>query len=158
MVKKDEKIHLTKEGLEGIKKEYNELLNIKRPKLVERLAESRQMGDLAENNEYIQARQELAFVDGRISELESVINKVEVIKDNKHATAQVGLGCKITVKTDKGEEKIFWLVGEWEADPLQKKISCDSPLGKSLLGKKKGEKVEVAAPAGKIVYIIVKIE
>lgn len=157
MATDDNKVHLTKEGLENIKNEYQTLVDVKRPEVVERLSESRQLGDLAENNEYIQARQELSFMDGRIAELEAVIKKVVLINDNHNCCQKVSLGCRITVQTETKDAHVFWLVGEWEADPLSKKISCTSPLGKSLLGKKVGEKVEVDAPAGKISYTITQI-
>jgi len=154
----DEQILITQEGLNELRSEYDELVKAKRPEIVERVSGSRQAGDLAENSEYIQAKEELSFVDGRISELEEVINKAKLI-NGKHTKCQcIGLGCKVTVKTDGGGQHLFHLVGEWEANPATKKISNTSPLGKSLLGKKVGQKIEVEAPVGKIVYTIVKID
>ncbi|MGB9706773.1 MAG: transcription elongation factor GreA [Microgenomates group bacterium] len=152
-----DKILLTLQGYEALKKEYRELLEVKRPKIVERLADSRQAGDLAENSEYSQAKEELSFIDGRIGELEEVLKKAVVINNTHKSCPQVDLGCKVTVENSQGTH-VFWIVGEWEANPTQKKISYTSPLGKSLLGKKVGDKVEVEIPAGKIVYTILKIE
>jgi len=152
-----DKILLTHTGFEAIKKEYQELIEIKRPKIVERLADTRQAGDLAENSGYIQAREELSFIDGRIGELEEILKKAVLVENDHQKCYQVGLGCKVTVKNSSGEH-VFWVVGEWEADPVQKKISYTSPLGKSLLGKKVGEQVELEVPAGKLVYTITKIE
>ena len=152
------KIHLTRKGLEDIKKEYEELSKVKRPDVVDRLSGARAAGDLAENSEYSSARQELVFIDGRIEELENVINNAVLIGEGHESCVEVNVGCQVTVSADTGKEHIFHLVGEWEADPTVKKISFDSPLGKSLLGKKRGDKVEVDAPAGKITYTITQIK
>ena len=152
-----DKILFTAEGLEALKKEYRELVEVKRPAVVERLSEARLSGDLAENSEYTQAKEELSFIDGRISELEEILKKAVAAKTDHRQCSQVGLGCRVTVKDSAGET-VFWVVGEWEADPAQKKISYTSPLGKGLLGKKVGDEVEVEVPAGKLVYTITKIE
>ena len=158
MVANQDKIQMTREGLKEIKEEYQELVEVKRLKIVARLAEARQEGDLSENNEYTQARQELTFIDGRIAELERVISKAVVVSSNHNKCQKVSLGCRVTVKNGDGQQQVFHLVGEWEADPLVRKISFESPLGKSLLGRKTGDEVEVKAPAGKIVYKITKID
>jgi transcription elongation factor GreA len=152
-----DKILFTSEGFEALKKEYRELVEVKRPAVVERLSEARQSGDLAENSEYIQAKDELSFIDGRISELEEILKKAVLARNDHQKCSQVSLGCKVSVKNSKGEE-VFWVVGEWEANPAQKKVSYTSPLGKSLLGKKVGDEVEVEVPAGRLVYIITKID
>jgi len=157
MSNQNNKIPLTKEGLEKLKKELENLVNVKRPEVVERLASSRKTGDMTEESEYTQAKQELIFIDGRIDELEEVINKAMMIDENHNNCQEVKLGCKVTVK-NASKEHVFHLVGEWEADPTQAKISHQSPLGQSLLGKKIGEKVKVEAPAGKVVYTIIKID
>lgn len=148
---------MTKEGLEALKRELDELVEVKRPKLVERLAYARQQGDLSENSDYLNAREELEFLDGRISELEQVLKSTSVIEGKNGKKDGVGLGTKVTVKVD-GKKSVFDIVGEWEADPVNKKISHESPLGKALVGKKIGEKVEVEAPAGKLTYEILAIE
>ena len=150
-------IQVTKEGLESLKKEYDALLNLKRPKLVERLAYARTQGDLAENSDYQNAKDELEFLDGRIEELLEVINNAVVVSSVKGSSGSISLGTKVRVKTD-GQEHTFHIVGEWEADPVEKKISHTSPLGQALMGKKVGEKAEVEAPAGRIVYEILSIE
>lgn len=145
------KIYLTKEGLEEQQKEYDELTKVKRPEILARLTAARNMGDLSENAEYTVAREELSFLDGRIDELEEVLKQVVIINNN-HSNV-IKLGSTVKVNTGKDNEE-FTVVGEWEADPKEKKISHESPLGKALIGKKVGEKVEVEAPAGKIVYTI----
>ena len=152
----DDKVYLTSEGLEKIKGELEDLKNKKRPNVVERLALARSQGDLSENSEYASAREELAFVDGRIEELEDIVSNASVIQKAGGLYDNVGLGSKVTVKID-GRETLYEIVGEWEADPSQKKVSHSSPLGKALLGKKIGEEVEFEAPAGKVVFKIVKI-
>ncbi|MCL5797854.1 MAG: transcription elongation factor GreA [Patescibacteria group bacterium] len=152
---KNQKVVLTREGLSELKKEYDELVNVKRPDLVARLATARGQGDLSENSEYAAARQDLAFIDGRISELETVIAEAKVVAS--HPKSKIDVGCKVTLHVN-GKKEAFLIVGEWEADPAQKKISHSSPLGKALLGKKVGEMVEVEAPVGKLKYKILNIE
>ena len=149
------KVLLTKDGLTELKREHDELVSVKRPDAVTRLAAARELGDLSENSEYAAAKQDLAFIDGRIAELEDILHSAKVV--TTHGKSQVDVGCKVTLHVN-GKKDVFHLVGEWEADPKQKKISHESPLGKALLGKKVGEKVEVEAPAGKIQYKILDIE
>ena len=145
------KIYLTREGLEELKREYEELTKTKRPEVLNIVSQARNMGDLSENAEYTVAREELSFIDGRIDELEELLKQVVLINNNHSST--IKLGSTVEVNTDSGRE-VFTVVGEWEADPKESKISHESPLGKALLGKKVGEKVEVEAPAGKIIYTI----
>jgi transcription elongation factor GreA len=146
---------VTKSGLDTLKAEYEDLIKVKRPTAVARLANARDQGDLSENSEYSDAKENLAFIDGRIAELEVVLHEVKVV--TTHTKGQVDVGCKVTLHIGNKKE-VFHIVGEWEANPIEKKISHESPLGKALLGKKVGEQVEVAAPAGKILYKIVTIE
>jgi transcription elongation factor GreA len=152
-------VFLTREGLEQLKQELKELTTAKQPDLIKRVARARDFGDLMENTEYSVAREELAFVEGRIAELEEVLAGAKVIAEEKGKGKHkaVSLGSKVTVDIN-GKKHVFTVVGEWEADPVNKKISHSSPLGKALLGKKVGDKVEVEAPAGKITYKIVKID
>lgn len=150
------KIYLTKEGLEQLKKEYTELAKVKRPEVVERVAQARSLGDLSENAEYVAAKEELNFMDGRIEELEEIIRQAIQIKEDHHSK-KVQLGSRVLLTVGKKKE-IFTLVGEWEADPIEKKISHESPLGKALLGRAIGEKVQVQAPAGVLHYSIEDIQ
>lgn len=150
-----QKILVTREGLAELKGEHDNLVNKKRPEAVTRLAIARGQGDLTENSEYTAARQDLAFIDGRIVELEQVLHEAKVIVS--HSKKKVDVGCKVTLHID-GKKEIFTIVGEWEANPTEKKVSHSSPLGRALLGKKVGEKVEVEAPAGRILYKILHIE
>jgi transcription elongation factor GreA len=149
------KIYLTKEGLEELKQEFEDLTKKRRPEVLNRVSQARNMGDLSENAEYTVAREELSFIDGRIDELEEILKQAVLISNNHSST--IKLGSTVNVKTGDGKE-IFTVVGEWEADPRERKISHESPLGKALLGKKVGDKVEVEAPAGKILYTIEAIK
>lgn len=153
----NKKIYLTKEGIAQLKKEYEELSSVRRPEILARVSQARGQGDLAENAEYVAAREELSFIDGRLDELEELLKQAIVIRDtSKTLTHTVKLGSKVTLNT-KGKKQVFMVVGEWEADPKERKISHESPLGKALLGRKVGEKIEVEAPAGKITYTLASI-
>lgn len=148
------KLQLTKTGYQALHKELEKLENVKRPKVVDRLSNARKEGDLAENSDYSSAKEELEFLDGRIQELKGVLNQAIVV--NGSAKGSVGVGTKVTLKMN-GDRNMFEIVGEWEADPVNKKISHESPLGKALVGKKVGDKVDVEAPAGKLTYEILAI-
>jgi transcription elongation factor GreA len=151
-------IYVTRDGLLELKHELEELSKVKRPSVLERVSQARSMGDLAENSEYTAAREELSLIDGRIEELSEIIKRASLIEENHKGgkKALVQLGSVVTLSVNGKKEK-FNLVGEWEADPKAKKISHESPLGKALIGKSIGEKVEVEAPVGKVTYTIVSI-
>ena len=148
-------ILITQPGLTQLRQELDQLITTRRPGLVERLSLARSMGDLSENSEYQSAKEDLTFVDGRIAELEELIKNAQVVTPKNSQT--VDFGHTVTVKVDS-TQAVFSIVGEWEANPKDKKISHSSPLGQALMGKKVGDKVEVSAPAGKLVYTIVSIE
>ena len=147
---------ITKQGLVALEEELKNLVEEKRPKLVDRLANARSQGDLSENSDYQGARDDLEFLDGRIAELQGVIASAEIIEGNNNRGA-VDVGTKVTLKVN-GSEHIYEIVGDWEADPSEKKISHTSPLGQALVGQKKGNKVKVEAPAGNLTYEILKID
>lgn len=149
-------ISVTQSGLEALKKELSFLVDEKRPKAVDRLANARSQGDLSENSDYQSAREELEFLDGRIDEIQEVIQKAKVVSGNGNGQV-VGVGTKVTLKVG-GKDHLYEIVGEWEADPMNKKVSHTSPLGVALMGKKRGDKVEVEAPAGKVIYEILQIQ
>jgi len=148
-------IQVTKEGFAELNKELKGLLETKRPKAVDRLAYARSQGDLSENSDYHSARDDLEFLDGRISELENVLKNAVIVRNNSKS-GTVSVGTTVEVKAN-GNQHTFNIVGEWEADPAKKKISHTSPLGQALVGKKVGDEVEVKAPAGKLHYKILKI-
>ena len=147
-------IYLTKKGLGELKIELKELIDNKRPEMAKRIKDARDMGDLSENAEYHSAKEEQAFAEGRIAELEDIIKHAEVQKASSKDVITVGT--KITVRID-GDEQIFHLVGAPEANPAKGKVSHESPLGSQLMGKKIGDKFEVEAPVGKLTYTILKI-
>jgi len=151
------KIYLTPEGLQKIKEELEELKGKSRPEVVERLSLARLQGDLSENNEYVSAKEQLAFIDGRIEELEEVVKNASLVAEKSSSSPCVGIGCRVTVDSGKNQV-IYHIVGEWEANPAERKISHSSPLGQALIGKKVGDEVQFDAPVGKISYKICKIE
>jgi transcription elongation factor GreA len=150
------KIQLTEKGLLALKKELDDLLTTTRPALIDRLSNARSQGDLSENSDYQNAKEELEFLEGKIAELESVIKNAKVVTDSGNGS-NVGVGTMVTVRVN-GVKTTFEIVGEWEADLIKKKISHTSPLGSALVGKKVGEKIEVEAPVGKVVYEIIDID
>lgn len=148
-------IQLTKEGLEKLKAELKELIDVKRLEVSKRIQTAREAGDISENAEYDSARQEQATVEGRIEQLEEIIRNAKI--SNGTHKGEVGLGSKVTVHVD-GDEETFHIVGAPEANALDKKISHESPLGKALVGKKVGDKIDIQAPIGKITYQILRID
>ena len=149
-------IQLTVDGLEKLKQEAEELTNIKRPLAVERLQKARSMGDLKENSEYAAAKEDLAFVEGRILEIEEIL-KNAVVANAKTNNDFVEIGNRVVIEKN-GQREEYLLVGEFEADPVQKKLSPTSPLGKALYSKRVNDIVEVEAPAGTIQYKILEIK
>jgi transcription elongation factor GreA len=149
------KIQFTPTGLVEIQTELKDLKDLKLAAAIDRVTRARDFGDLSENAEYHAAKEELSFIEGRIEELEDLVTKATVVKTTGPKDA-VTIGCKVTVEIG-GKEHTYEVVGEWEADPLKKKISHTSPLGLALAGKKKGDTVEFEAPAGKLIYKIKKI-
>ena len=149
-------IFLTAEGLEKIKIELDELVNVKRPELSRRLRAAIEMGDLSENADYIKAKEDQGFLEGRIQELEHIVKNVVIItENNNHDSVQIG--SEVVVKEEGFEEEIFSIVGSKEADPQKGKISYESPIGKSLLKHRVGEIVRVETPGGHINFKIIEI-
>ena len=149
-------VYLTKAGLAELKRELDELTAVKLPTAIERVARARDFGDLAENSEYHNAREDLAMIEGRGEELQELLKRVVIINESKAKKVTVALGCQVTV-AGNSQTHVFEIVGEWEADPMKKRISAESPLGKALMGKKVGEVAEFEAPIGKILYTVKKI-
>lgn len=147
---------LTKEGLEILQKELKDLIEDKKPKAIDRLQKARNMGDLSENSEYTSAKESLAIFEDRIFEIQETLKVAEVVED-RHNNHEVSLGSHVKVATN-GVEKDFHIVGEYEADPTTNKLSITSPIGRSLIGKKTGDIVEVEVPAGITQYKVIKID
>ncbi len=141
------RVFLTREGQRKAEAELAELLNVKRPEMAERIRIARGFGELAENTEYIEAKNEQALLEGRIAELEDLLNHAVLIEEEERARGVVDLGARVTVETEDGKET-YSIVGAAEADPAGGMISNESPLGRALLGHKAGEEVQWEAPAG----------
>ncbi|HKM29147.1 MAG TPA: transcription elongation factor GreA [Bacilli bacterium] len=148
------KHQLTIEGLEKCKLELEKLKTVDRPRIVESLKEARAQGDLSENAEYDSARDEQARIEARIKELESIIKNAALIEINKKTTSN--LGKKITVEYDDGFVAEYTLVGSLEADPSEGKISNESPLGKEILNRRKGDCVTIKNESGEEFEITIK--
>lgn len=150
----NKQFYLTREGVDELKSEL-ESLTAMRGTIAERIKTAREFGDLSENAEYTSARQEQERVEGRIAEIEHILQNVEVIT-KPHGGSKVRLGSTVKLKAD-GKTKEFQVVGTVEADPLNGKISDESPIGQALMGKKEGEEVEIKTPVETSIYRIVAI-
>lgn len=150
------KVQLTKEGFEKIQQELAKLKNTKRQKAIDRLQKARAMGDLSENSEYQAAKEELELVEGRIAELEAILTNIEIV-EQKNNSREIQIGSRVAVDVD-GERDDFLIVGEFEADPINKKLSQTSPVGQALIGKKIGDQATIDSPSGKIIYKVIDIK
>lgn len=144
---------LTNEGRKELEAEL-ETLKARRGEIADKIAEARDYGDLSENAEYDAAREEQGLVESRIAEIEDILQNAEIIKSSKKST--IGLGSKVELKN--GNKKVIYhVVGPVEADPVEGKISNESPIGTALMGKKVGDKATVSTPKGDIHYSIVSV-
>lgn len=157
----DEQVLVTKEGLNKLKEELKEYNDVRRKQVAERLKEAISYGDLSENSEYEEAKNEQAFVEGRIVELEKMIANAKIITESKKSsenTAQIGSTVTVQNITDNDEPETYTIVGSTEADPTEHKISNESPIGAALLGKSKNDVFKVKVPAGMFEYKLLKIK
>ncbi len=155
------KILITKEGYEEMLRKLDYLKNVKRQEISEKIKQAISFGDLSENSEYDAAKQEQAYIESEIMELESQIAVAEIIEEGDIETDKVNIGCKVIVKdmeTKDKKELIFIITSPLEADPSKHKISWSSPVGQGLMGHRKGETVEIKVPKGTVKYKILKIE
>ena len=150
--------YLTAEGLEKLQKELAHLKTDVRNDLSRRLREAIQMGDLSENADYIQAKEEQGFLEGRILELETLLSNVQIIEEKDRKDGKVDIGSVVTVQESTFPEEKYFLVGPKEADPIQGKISYQSPIGKALLNHQVGDEVPIVTPGGQIKLKIIKVE
>lgn len=156
----DSATFVTKDGYKQLQEELEHLKNARRKEVAKRLEEAISYGDLSENAEYEEAKNEQAFVEGRILELEEKIKHAKIIATGKHGK-MVELGSVVVIKRVKpqeGENEEYTIVGSTEADPLNQRISNESPIGAALLDRKVGDSVDVKVPAGKVTYKIVKLK
>jgi transcription elongation factor GreA len=152
----EQPIYVTRDGLRKLEDELEYLRTVKRAQVAQRLHDAMGEGDIDENAEYDDAKNEQSFVEGRILTLETMIRNAVIIQEGKHRD-QVVLGSTVTIVEEGGEPETYHLVGSAEADPRQGRISNQSPLGRALLGKRVGDTVTVSAPAGVLSFQIIAI-
>lgn len=158
MNQEQEKLIISQEGLDKLEEELHYLRGPKRKEIAQRIKEARELGDISENSEYDDAKDEQAFVEGRIKELEQMIKKAEVLDEDDIDTTEVNIGTKVKILDKELDEEIeYKIVSSAETDPDENKISNESPVGKGLLGNKVGDTVEIEVPAGTIEYEILAI-
>jgi transcription elongation factor GreA len=160
MVVATEKVFpMTQAGKEKLEQELEFLKTVKRKEVVERIKIARSFGDLSENSEYDSAKEEQAFVEGRITTIENMIRNAKIISEGEMSADTVSLGSSVTfIELPDGEEETYTIVGSAEADPFDGKISNDSPIAKSLMGRKIGEEVKVQTPGGDMDVRIIAIK
>ncbi len=149
---------LTPEGLRKLEEELEFLKTVKRKEVAERIKQSKEFGDLMENSEYEDAKNEQAFIEGRILTLEGMLRNAKVINNHDVRSDVVTIGSTVRLQDEAGEELTYTIVGSPEADPLHDRISNESPVGRALLGRRRGDRVTVKAPAGTIRYTIKAIK
>jgi transcription elongation factor GreA len=154
---KDGKTYVTQAGFERLETELDHLKTVRRKEVAERIKTAKEFGDLSENAEYTEAREEQGFVEGRIAELKEMFKDIVLIEEKKSGS-DIDLGSRIKIKSEKGDVTEYEIVGSQEADPLGGKISNESPMGKAFIGQKKGALVVVDLPVGPIKYEIVEIK
>lgn len=155
----EKQFFMTEEGKQKLEAELEELKTVRRPEVVERIKVARSFGDLSENSEYDSAKDEQAFVESRIAQLENMIRYAVIIENDEEASDIVQLGKTVKfVELPDGDEEEYQIVGSAEADPFEGRISNDSPMAQSLLGKKVGEEVTVATPGGDLDVRITEVK
>lgn len=153
-----EPVYLTEQGYTDLKQELETLINVRRPELAIKLKEAVAEGDLKENANYHDAKEQQAFIEGRIQYLENIIRSAQVIA-NDGSTDEVRIGAQVTMREEgSDEDETYTIVGAAEANPREGKISNESPIGSALMGRKKGDNVRVNTPQGTIVFKIKKIK
>lgn len=154
----DKEVLLTSEGLDKLEKELEYLRTVARREVAEHIKQALEFGDISENSEYEDAKNEQAFIEGRIATLEKMLRNARVIDESEMKKDVVGLGSKVKLQDlETGEIHDYWLVGSAESDPVNDRISNEAPVGKAILGKKAGMVVDVVVPAGVIQYKIMEV-
>ena len=157
MTSEKKEVYLTSAGLDEIKSELDTLKKVKRPEIIKAIKEARALGDLSENADYHAAREEQAIIEGRIQELEYMVDNAVIITEG--ASDRVKMGVNVTFKyEDDDDTEEYKIVGSMEADPFDNKISNESPIAKAIMGKKKGDVVTVESPNGKYNIEIIEIK
>jgi transcription elongation factor GreA len=154
-----EKIPMTASGYRALEDEINQLKSVDRHEIIKAIAEARAHGDLSENAEYHAAKERQSFIEGRVLELEDTLGRAEVIDVSKLSGSTIKFGATVTVvDEDTDEKRKYLIVGDHEADAKHGRISISSPIARALIGKAKGDSVEVAAPGGARSYEVLKVE
>jgi transcription elongation factor GreA len=154
----DQPVLLTEEGLAKLEQELDFLKHTRRPQVAERIRQAKELASTQNNAEYDDAKNEQAFVEGRILTLEKLIQDATIIDEEQaHHANQVQIGSTVTVDEVEGKKQVFTIVGSAEADPKDGKISNESPVGRALLGKRVGDEVQVVVPKGTMRFSITKI-
>jgi len=149
---------LTQDGLRKLEEELEHLKGTRRKEIAERIKQAKEFGDLSENAEYEDAKNEQAFVEGRILQIDQMLRSARVIDNNTANVDMVAVGSTVRLKdVGAGDEITYTIVGSAEADPLQDRISNESPVGHALLGRRRGETVTIRVPAGTLKYTILEI-
>ncbi len=151
----DKPVYLTAEGKTQLEEELSNLKSVRRPEVADRIQQAKLDGDVSESGEYEDAKNEQAMVEGRIRTLEHMLTNAQIIEESK--SDAIGLGSRIKIRDGEGDEYEWTVVGSAEANPRQSRISNESPVGKALLGKKKGDKVSVETPGGTEQFTILKV-
>jgi transcription elongation factor GreA len=155
----EKEVILTPDGLKKLEEELENLKSVKRREVAERIKVAIGYGDISENSEYEDAKNEQAFIEGRVITLEKMLRNARIINNDEVDIETVSIGSIVTLKDlEYGETVEYSIVGSAESDPLENKISNESPVGKAILGKKKGSSVDVTVPAGIIQYKIIDIK
>lgn len=153
-----DKTYLTVEGKDELEKELKTLIEIRRPELAQKLKEAVAQGDLKENADYHDAKEQQAFVEGRIKYLEDILRSAQIISNDGN-TDEVAMGSTVTIRFDgEDEDETYIIVGAAEANPREGKISHESPIGKALMNRKKNDKVRANTPSGELIFKIRKIQ
>lgn len=154
------RVPMTAAGAEKLRVELNELKNVRRPEVIQAIADAREHGDLKENAEYHAAKEQQGFIEGRIAELEGQLGNAQIIDvTTLGLNGKVVFGCTVTVRNlDTEKDNTYQIVGDIEADIKELKISVSSPIARALIGKEEGDITVVSAPSGEVEYEIMKVE
>ena len=152
----DKPVYLTSEGKKKLEEELEHLTTVRRKEVADAIKSAKEEGDLSENSAYDEAKLAQGFLEGRIQTIEAQLRNAVIIESNGHSDT-VGIGCVVTVTEEGGDEETYQIVGSAEADPLEGKISNESPIGKALLGAKPGQTVRAQTPGGQLIFKVLKI-
>ena len=157
-MKKEKEVLLTLAGLRKLEDELEVLKSLRRREVAQRIKQAIEFGDLTENSEYKDAKNEQAFIEGRILTIEKMLRNARIIDGESAATGEVGVGSTVVLRdVERGDEFEYTIVGSIEADPVNKKISNESPVGRAILGKRRGNVVEINVPVGLVKYQIMDV-